>query len=169
MLHEWKGPTQARISFTPDSRELVICQGDGFSFWNVETFQLNRRLPCEVALFGSPVAFSPDGSLMALPVTPGVVEIKTVATARTVARLEDPFGDRGGWMAFAPDNRELVVTAGYGRVVHIWELDAIRQRLASMGLAGDWPDFPPLTDSPPRSRPTGRPPPKIEVVGATLP
>ena len=169
LLHEWKGPAQARIAFTPDSRELVICQGDGFSFWNVETTQLNRRLPCEIALFGNSVAFSPDGSLMALPVAPGVVEIKTVVEARTIARLEDPFGDRCGWIGFTPDNRELVVTAGYGRVVHVWELDLIRQRLAGMGLAGDWPDFPPRTDSPPRHRPTGRPPPKIEVLSATSP
>jgi serine/threonine protein kinase/WD40 repeat protein len=137
MARELTGRSQSRVFFTPDNRELVICQGDGFTFWDLKTGQLNRRISAEVALFGSYVAFSHNGRMMALPVAPGVVELKEVATTRTVARLEDPFGDRSGWVAFTPDDRALVVAAGYGRVIHVWELDAIRQQLASMGLASD--------------------------------
>jgi eukaryotic-like serine/threonine-protein kinase len=168
MLHEWKTPPHSRVFFTPDARELVIARGDSFDFWSVETFQLNRRLPREGSLFGDFAAFSPDGNLMALPMAPGVVEIKTVNTARTVARLEDPFGDRSGWMAFSVGNRELIVVAPYVSAVHIWDLDTIRRRLEAMGLWSDWPGFPTLVGREAGHRQASSPAARIEVVGTNL-
>ena len=70
-----------------------------------------RRLDRDVALYPGHVAFSPDGRLMALEMAPAVIHLKDVATGRTVAKLEDPHGDRAGWMGFTPDGTQLVVTA----------------------------------------------------------
>jgi WD40 repeat protein len=141
MVHEWVLGKQTDIFFSPDSRALIIARGDSLSFWDVESLQLIRRIPCEVALYPSYVAFSPDGKLMAVEMAPAVIHLKEVATGRTVARLEDPHGDRANWLSFTPDGMQLVVEARYARAVHIWDLRAIRTRLKSMALDWDWPEF----------------------------
>src|SRR5262249_20256525 len=107
--HEWVLGRWPQVAFTPDSRALVIARGDEFSFWDVETLLPIRRLPREVTPFPGWVAFSPDGKLMALEMAPAVIHLKDVATGRTVAKLEDPFGDRASWQGFTPDGTQLVV------------------------------------------------------------
>jgi serine/threonine protein kinase len=81
------------VFFTPGSRALIIARGDEFSFWDVQTLQLIRRLRRDGTPFPGWVAFSPDGRLMALEMAPAVIHLKEVATGRTVAKLEDPWGD----------------------------------------------------------------------------
>jgi serine/threonine protein kinase/WD40 repeat protein len=142
-VHEWVVGKRTLVFFTPDSRALVISGGDEFSFWDVETLQPVRRLPREVTQFPGWVAFSPDGRLMALEMAPAVIHLKEVATGRTVAKLEDPFGDRATWQGFTPDGTQLVVLANYASAVHVWDLRAIRARLKEMNLDWDWPELPP--------------------------
>jgi hypothetical protein len=142
MVHEWVVGTRNLVFFTPDSRTLCISRGDEFSFWDVETFEPIRRLPREVALYPGHVAFSPDEQLMAVEMAPAAIHLKEVATGRTVARLEDPHGDRATWQGFTPDGSQLVVVAGYSTAIHIWDLRAIRARLKEMNLDWDWPEFP---------------------------
>jgi hypothetical protein len=83
-----------------------------------------------------------DGRLMALEMAPGVIHLKEVATGRTVAKLEDPHGDRATWQGFTPDGTQLVVLARHTRAIHIWDLREIRSRLKDMKLDWDWPEFP---------------------------
>jgi WD40 repeat protein/serine/threonine protein kinase len=142
IVHEWVLGKQTNVSFTPDSRALLISRGDAFSFWDVETLQPIRRLARHVTPFPGHVAFSPDGRLMALEMAPAVLHLKEVATGRTVAKLEDPCGDRASWQGFTPDGTRLVVLAKYGSAIHIWDLRAIRKRLKDMNLDWDWPAFP---------------------------
>jgi WD40 repeat protein/serine/threonine protein kinase len=143
MVHEWTLGKRAFAFFTPDSRTLVISRESEFSFWDVETLQPIRRLPREVAQLPGHVAFSPDGKLMALEMAPGVLHLKEVATGRTVARLEDPHGDRASWQTFTPDGTQLVVVARLAHAIHVWDLRAIRTHLKEMNLDWDWPEFPP--------------------------
>jgi WD40 repeat protein len=159
MVHEWVLGKWTTVFFTPDSRALIISRGDEFSFWDVETLQPIRRLPRDVSPYPGHVAFSADGRLMALEMAPAVVHLKEVATGRTVARLEDPSGERVSWQGFTPDGTRLVVAAKYASAMHIWDLRAIRTRLKDMDLDWDWPEFPPA--------PTGTPvatPVTIEVL-----
>jgi WD40 repeat protein/tRNA A-37 threonylcarbamoyl transferase component Bud32 len=142
-VHEWVVGKQTFVFFTPDSRTLVMSRGDEFSFWDVETLQPIRRLPRDVTPFPGWVAFSPDGKLMALEMAPGVFHLDEVTTGRTVARLEDPWGDRPTWHGFTPDGTRLVVVSNYASAVHVWDLRAIRTRLKDMNLDWDWPAFPP--------------------------
>jgi tetratricopeptide (TPR) repeat protein len=81
---------------------------------------------------------------MALEMGPAVIHLVEVSTGRTLAKLEDPHGDRTGWMGFTPDGTQLVVAAPYARAIHVWDLRAIRQRLKAMSLDWDWPEFPPV-------------------------
>jgi WD40 repeat protein len=153
MVHEWVLGKRTYVAFTPDSRALVISRSDEFSFWDLETLQPILRLPREVTPFPGHVAFSPDGRLMALEMAPAVLHLKEVATGRTVAKLEDPSGDRANWQGFTPDGSKLVVVAKYASAIHVWDLRAIRTRLREMNLDWDWPEFPPaptgeLADAP---------------------
>jgi eukaryotic-like serine/threonine-protein kinase len=143
LAHEWVLGGMTKVFFTPDSRALIICRGDAFTFWDVDTLQQILRLDRDVDLYPGYVAFSQDGKLMALEMAPAVIHLKNVATGRTVAKLEDPHGDRAGWMGFTPDGTQLVVAATYAKAIHIWDLRAIRQRLEAMGLDWDWDEFPP--------------------------
>jgi WD40 repeat protein len=153
MVHEWVLGKQTSVCFTPDSRALVISRGDEFSFWDVETLQLVRRLPRDVTPFPGHVAFSPDGRLMALEMAPAVLHLKEVATGRTVARLEDPHGDRATWQGFTPDGTRLVVVSRYASAIHVWDLRAIRGQLKEMDLDWDWPEFPPAPADEPAPAP----------------
>jgi hypothetical protein len=152
-VNEWR-LGRAMVYFTPDSRALIISQSEGFSMWDLASLQEIRRIPREVAQHPSHVAFSADGHLMALEMAPGIVHLMDPATARTVAKLEDPHGDRATWMSFTPDGTQLVVTALGARAIHNWDLRLIRDRLGEMGLDWDAPPFPPAD----RTRDADRPP-----------
>jgi tetratricopeptide (TPR) repeat protein len=80
---------------------------------------------------------------MALEMAPAVLHLKEVATGRTVARIEDPYGDRASWQAFTPDGTQLVVVTQDGCAIHLWDLRTIRTRLKEMNLDWDWPEYPP--------------------------
>jgi serine/threonine protein kinase/WD40 repeat protein len=141
MVHEWRVGIQTFVLFTPDSRKLIISRGDEISFWDVETLQPTVRLRRDVAQIPSYVAFSPDGKLMALEMSPAIIHLKEVANGRTVAKLEDPHGDRATWHGFTPDGTQLVVVSSYSGAIHIWDLRSIRTRLKEMNLDWDWPEF----------------------------
>jgi serine/threonine protein kinase/WD40 repeat protein len=143
ILHEWATGKRTFVSFTPDSRALVISRGEEFSFWEVKPpYRLIRRMPRESNQYPGWVSFTTDGKLMALEMAPGVMHLVETASGRTVARLTDPDGDRATWQAFTPDGTRLVVMAGYSSAVHIWDLRAIRRHLKQMNLDWDWPEFP---------------------------
>jgi tetratricopeptide (TPR) repeat protein len=84
---------------------------------------------------------------------PAVIHLREVATGRTVAKLEDPHGDRATWQGFTPDGTQLVVAANYASAIHIWDLRAIRTRLKDMNLDWDWPEFPPAATGNPAAEP----------------
>jgi serine/threonine protein kinase/WD40 repeat protein len=163
MAHEWVTGKRSCVYFTPDSRSLIIARDDEFSFWDVETLRPSGHLRRDVAQFPGWVAFSPDGRLMALEMAPAVIHLKEVTTGRTVAKLEDPHGDRASWQGFTPDGTQLVVLAGHTRAIHIWDLRAIRSRLKAMGLDWDWPEFPPAATDDPAAAPVA-----IDVLGGDL-
>jgi DNA-directed RNA polymerase specialized sigma24 family protein len=73
-----------------------------------------------------------------------VLRLVETETGRTVARLEIPdscaVAQEGA--AFSPDGSRLVVVTNDGPAVHVWDLRAIRNRLAGMGLDWDAPPYP---------------------------
>jgi hypothetical protein len=109
----------------------------------VKSLKEVQRIPRDVALYPGRTVFAPKTNLMAMEMAPGVVHLKEKSTGKTVAKLEDPHGDRATWMEFTPDGSQLVVVANYARAIHIWDLRSIRQRLKMMNLDWDWPEFPP--------------------------
>jgi hypothetical protein len=79
---------------------------------------------------------------------------------RTVAQLEDPFGDRSNMISFTHDGTRLIVSSTYASAIHVWDLRAIRKRLKTMNLDWDWPEFPLVVPSS-----DGSPPLRFQVLG----
>lgn len=158
LIRKWVLGTASQVFFTPDSRELIIACSEEFRFHDSHKWTLTRRFPRAPGLYPSPVAFTPDGTLMALELTPGVIDLKSAGTGQTVARLENPRGDVTTWMSFTPDGTQLIVAARYGNAISRWDLRACRARLKTMKLDWDWPEFPPSRSS--RQLSAAAPPPK---------
>jgi serine/threonine protein kinase/WD40 repeat protein len=148
----WDGPSgrllkelgvglTALVFFTPDNRELIVARAQEFTFHDLNSLEVTRRMLREIGLHPGHVAFTADGKLMALEMAPGLIHLKEITSGRTVAKLEDPYGDVSTWMSFTPDGTQLVVAAMYAGAIHRWDLRAIRTRLKTMNLDWDWPEF----------------------------
>jgi WD40 repeat protein len=140
LVKEFEVGARAIAQFSRDNTQLIISRYADFSFYEVGFWRLIRVLPREYCPYPGQVAFSPDGSVMALELSSAVISLADTATGRTVAKLTDPHRDRPRWMEFTPDGRRLVVVASYAKAIHVWELGVIGEQLAAMDLDCDrWP------------------------------
>jgi eukaryotic-like serine/threonine-protein kinase len=119
------------VAFSPDGKWLVA-GNPRLRRWEVGTW----REVQQVTDLG--VCFSPDGRLTVVVDSTRVIRLVEFETGRTLARMARP-DLRGVQMySFSPDGSRLVVTTNDrpSPAVHVWNLRAIRKRLAGMGL--DW-------------------------------
>lgn len=141
LLKELEAGLMSRAYFTPDNREMIVARAKDFTFYDLSTLEVSRRMPRDIGLYPGHVAFNADGKLMALEMAPGLIHLKEINSGRIVAKLEDPQGDLSTWMSFTPDGTQLVVAARYAGAIHRWDLRAIRERLKTMNLDWDWPEY----------------------------
>jgi serine/threonine protein kinase/WD40 repeat protein len=141
-IHEWRLSGQNEVTFTPDSRTLIISRPGEFSFWDLETLKPRLDLTHDV-FYPSHPAFSFDQKMMAVEMSPGVIHLKDAATGRTIAKLENPFRERSTWMAFNSDATQLIVVSRYAKTIRTWDLARIREALKPLGLDWQWPTFHP--------------------------
>jgi WD40 repeat protein len=128
---------QARVAFSPDGRWLVAGAEQVYRSWQVGTWQPGPlRLPRNLAARAGPLAFGSD-KLLALAPTPRQVRLVEIATGRELATLTAPHPELIEWMCFSPDGHCLAVAYG-NDLIHLWNLQQLRARLAEMGL--DWSD-----------------------------
>jgi hypothetical protein len=80
------------------------------------------------------VGFSDDGRLVAVPRATHLVGLLETRTWKELATLEAPQRRQPLGIAFSPDGTRLAV-AHIDTAVHLWDLGAIRRRLAALGLA----------------------------------
>jgi tetratricopeptide (TPR) repeat protein len=83
----------------------------------------------------APLAFSPNGRMLALVRSPQQVQLVDPATGQEYATLTAPDSGTTTWLCFSPDNRWLAA-ANSNREVHLWDLATVRQQLLDRGL--DW-------------------------------
>jgi hypothetical protein len=153
----------ALVFFTPDNRELIVARAQEFTFHDLNSLEVTRRMLREIGLHPGHVAFTADGKLMALEMAPGLIHLKEITSGRTVAKLEDPSGDVSTWLGFTPDGTQLVAVAMYAGAIHRWDLRAIRARLKTMNLDWDWPEFATLPVE--TSLSTNHRPLRVQIVG----
>jgi tetratricopeptide (TPR) repeat protein len=126
----------ADVQFSPDGRHLVTGSGPDYAVWDVGSWALRRRIPRSGAGgLPGPMAFSPDGRVLAIAKTRSLVQLVEFETGRELTTLEPAGLPNVTALGFSPDGRLLTVTfqtAG----IQAWDLGEIRRGLASIGL--DW-------------------------------
>jgi len=166
LVRDWVVGMQTKVAFTPDSQELILARASEFQFVKVEALETSRQLAREIGLYPSNVAFSSDGKLMAMEMAPAVIHFMEAASGRTLAQLEDPFGDRSDAIFFSRDGTKLIVVSSYAAAIHVWDLRAIRAGLKPMGLDWDWPEFPSVSAFEGNRASPARAPLQLQVIGA---
>jgi WD40 repeat protein/serine/threonine protein kinase len=125
------------VVFSPDGKRLLVASGSNAAaqirLWEVGSWE---EVPLEGPLQGACPAFSPDGRLLVVETGAGVARLLDPRTGQEFGRLEDPNQDRANHFSFSPDNTKLVSATSDGHCLHVWDLRAMRQHLAAMGL--DW-------------------------------
>ena len=130
--------TGTMVGFSPDGKWLVT--GDrGCRLWAVGTWRAGPQIDGGLR---TAFAFSPDSTLLAMETGFGVLRLLDPDTGREYARLEDPHQDRAGYLRFTPDGMQLIATTTDSASIHVWNLRAIREKLAKLGLDWDLPQFP---------------------------
>jgi eukaryotic-like serine/threonine-protein kinase len=132
-----------RVVFSPDGKSLLTdaCFTRQIRAWQVGNW---AEVPFQEPVQGISLAFAPDGKLLVVESGNGVACLYDPKTGKEYARLEDPSHDRAVDFSFSPDSTQLVCATGDGRCLHIWDLRALRRRLAQLKL--DW-EMPPYPDS----------------------
>jgi WD40 repeat protein/tRNA A-37 threonylcarbamoyl transferase component Bud32 len=92
---------------------------------------------------GWPLAFSPDGAVLAIGTSQGAVRLLESSTGVEIARLEDPNLERALEGHFTPDGSALLTCSGDGPGIRVWDLRLIRSELAERGLDWALPSYPP--------------------------
>jgi WD40 repeat protein len=124
----------AAVAFSPDGRWLLSARPP-CTLWTTGTWALFRELG------GTGLCFSPDSRLVASLDASRIIRLIEAESGRVMARLESPDSGRVKWATFSPDGSRLVVVRSDTPAVHVWDLRAIRKRLAVMGLDWDAPAF----------------------------
>jgi serine/threonine protein kinase/WD40 repeat protein len=117
------------VVFSPDGKWLMTTT-EPCRLWTVGTWHEARQLG------GVGCCFSPDGRLVAVVDPTRIIRLVETETGHTVARLESPDLCEVYAACFSPVGSRLVVSTNDGPGVHVWDLRAIRRKLAEMGL--DW-------------------------------
>ena len=143
-----------RVEFSPDGKWLMT-SASPCRLWAVGTWEK------AIQIGGEGFGFSPDGRYLLVLDSKRVLHLVEPETGRTVARLESP--DLCGVMSatFSPDGSRLAVVTNDGPAVHVWDLRAIRKRLADMGLDWEAPPYPEADPADPSAPPL--PPLRAEI------
>lgn len=123
--------------FTPDGSRLVISSTHQYVEYETATWQEIRRYPREASgLDHGAAAFAPAGNLMAVMADESTVRLLDLPTGEELARLTSPFPHKLSTfgLAFSGDGHWLACEAG--RVIRLWNIRLLRERLADIGL--DW-------------------------------
>jgi len=129
----------ARVQFSPDGHWLVTSEHDEYQFWKVGTWELNHSIARKNV--PGPIAFSPDGRIVAIAPSSNTVMLIDMETKQELATLVPPDRRNLEGLRFSPDGTRLAVSAG--NALQVWDLRLLRAQLANIGLDWNAPPYPP--------------------------
>lgn len=141
------GGGYAMAAFSPDSRFVVLSSAtpgssDGLHrLHRVGSWELMREFPMQNIVWAA-AAFSPDGRLLALRASGSGLRLLDTRDFSELATFDVPEQQMICEPAFSPGGTRLGVTCE-SRLVQVWDLRAVRQSLARLGLDWDQPPYPP--------------------------
>jgi len=134
----------ANVAFSPDGKWLVSGASEAYRFWKVGVWDSAHAIGRVGAadLWGE-MAFAPDGKMLAIAKSRGLIQLIEPNTGQELANL-----DAGPQtpLCFSPDGSELTVR-GQHEYIQIWDLRLVRQGLAAMQLDWNLPAYPAKTES----------------------
>jgi WD40 repeat protein len=134
ILHEIADDAFAHVGFTPDCRWLVTGGRLAYQFWDVKTWKPGLKIPRRSHLTG-PFSFTRDGRLMAIALNVFDLRLIDPSTGVELATLTEPETLQIHGIQLSPDGTKLAVATGHD-IGYLWNLQAIRRELKTMGL--DW-------------------------------
>jgi WD40 repeat protein len=122
-------------AFHPSGTELFTSSHGGLYRWQWNTLAGLRIGPALKLQVDGLLEGTSDGKLLAVTVSPSVVQLIDVSSWRPPARLQSPDLDPVMLQGFSPEGSQLVVARAAGGA-HVWNLRLIREQLQALGL--DW-------------------------------
>jgi tetratricopeptide (TPR) repeat protein len=132
-------------NFSPDGRWLATrTNGYVSQLWAVETWRAGRRF---LNTSSRPGSWSPDGRLLAVSDTPGVIRLVETDDGKEVIRLTGPESRPYIPDCLSPDGTQLIAISYELGSLLVWDLRRIREQLKDLDMDWDWPEFPPAGDT----------------------
>lgn len=127
--------TKCSITFSPDSRWLVLGANTEYRLFETGTWKLARTFARHDAMVDNGfTAFSPDGQILALHATDRILRLVDPLTGKEYARLTSPDNRILKALRFSPDGRWLAAATEAN--VQLWDLQLLRRELVALKL--DW-------------------------------
>jgi WD40 repeat protein len=133
----------------------VVNSGVGHRVHEVGSWNLVREIPNDENMFMATCAFDPKGKLAAMAISTHTVRLMDTADWLEIATINHPDRMSVSWPCFSPDGTFLAIPTTV-HAIQLWDLPAVRQQLAQIGLDWDHPPYPPSKKSP-------DPPPRVVV------
>jgi WD40 repeat protein len=110
------------LVYSPDGHWLAWndVRDSQVRLWDLEGRRLDRSIASVSSSARNPLAFSPDGRMLATARYDGVVRLWDLSTGTELRRLGEP-GDRLTGVAFSPDGR-LLAAIGTDADIRLWAL-----------------------------------------------
>lgn len=122
--------------FDPAGMRFAVSTSEYIEVWDLrkpEPIYRLRREPGQTT--AGPLAFTPDGRLLAVAHSSYDVQIVDSAAGKPIVRLPNPRATFVGDLDFSPDGRFLLIV-GPSRYQYVWDLQELRRELREMRL--DW-------------------------------